>query len=118
RDRVHFFDKRQRNEPKKTLFIQGKSGKSSSRGFFYGTSMSHRKTPHILLRRSPGLQASGSHRDLQKQVNSDCRRSAAITPYSGSPPRFRSPTRTTPPACRHPHVHRPANDAAVRPAAG
>src|SRR5690606_19100001 len=48
RGRVHFFDKRQRNEPKKTLCAQGKSGKSSSRGFFYGTSMSHRKTPHIL----------------------------------------------------------------------
>src|SRR5690606_30041468 len=61
RDRVHFFDKRQRNEPKKTLFIQGKSGKSSSRGFFYGTSMSHRKTPHFLC---GALRVCDRHRRL------------------------------------------------------
>src|SRR5690606_40047984 len=66
RGRVHFFDKRQRNEPKKTLCAQGKSGKSSSRGFFYKTSMSCRKTPHIHVRRPPGLPATNWCPHLQK----------------------------------------------------
>src|SRR5690606_5894061 len=34
RGRVHFFDKRQRNEPKKTLCAQGKPGASLMKGFF------------------------------------------------------------------------------------
>src|SRR5690606_22122361 len=61
-------------QPKKTLCAKGKSGKSVSRGFFYGTSMSHRKTPHIHVRRPPGLQAgagsSGSLEAGEKQGKS------------------------------------------------
>jgi len=51
-------------EPKKTLCAQGKSGKSSSRGFFERASCPRRKTPHIHVRRPPGLRMFDRRWDL------------------------------------------------------
>src|SRR5690606_26087543 len=53
-------------EPRKTLCAKGKSGKSTSRGFFERASCLRRKTPHIPVRRPPGLQAARWRPDIQK----------------------------------------------------
>src|SRR5690606_7639919 len=44
----HGWRESKKRKQRKTLCANGKPGKSSSRGFFYKTSLSCRKTPHVL----------------------------------------------------------------------
>src|SRR5690606_3282610 len=63
------FDKRQKKRSKEKRFpVHGKPDCSLMKGFFYATSMSHRKTPHIHVRRPPGLRVgAGSSGSLEAQ---------------------------------------------------
>src|SRR5690606_17605928 len=59
RGRGHFLEKRQKSETKENALCQQQSRQFTGEGIFLRDILSHRKTPHIHVRRPPGLQTCG-----------------------------------------------------------
>src|SRR5690606_28484853 len=93
RGRVHFFDKRQRNETKENALCPEQTRAVVVAGIFREGILPSRKTPHIHVRRPPGLRATPviphpqeqKNRRTEEQKNSQAGRSNNSTSATASP---------------------------------
>src|SRR5690606_15166923 len=101
RGRVHFFDKRQRNETKENALCPEQTREVIVAGIFREGILPSRKTPHIHVRRPPGLRATPVIPHPQEQKSRRILRPAGRTTARRQPHRPSLRHATRPPRPRN-----------------